>query len=92
MADQCAMIVGYLVPHRCPNDALATCVKCGRKFCDEHVSISQGGLLCLACQQGVDQPVAVSRVAQDYTAQDIALFSTVGALGSDAEDTFADLS
>ncbi len=92
MAEQCAMIVGYLVPHRCPNDALATCVKCGRRFCDDHVSISQGGLLCLACQQGMDQPVAVSRVAQDYTAQDIALFSTVGALGSDAEDTFADLS
>jgi hypothetical protein len=48
--------------------------------------------LCLACQQGVEQPVAVSRVAQDYTAEDIALFSTVGAFASDADDTFSDLS
>jgi len=92
MASQCEMIVGYLVPHRCPNTALATCVKCGRKFCDEHVSISQGGLLCLACQQNVDQPVAVSQVAHDYTAEDIAAFSIVGMYDSDVNDTFADLS
>jgi recombinational DNA repair protein (RecF pathway) len=91
MAEQCAMIVGYLVPHRCPNQALATCIKCGRKFCDEHVSIVQGGLICLACQQGIDQPVLVSQVAQDYTADDIAVFSRVGELDS-ADDTFSDLS
>ena len=95
MAEQCSMVVGYLVPHRCANSALATCVKCGRKFCDEHVSIQPGGLLCLACQQGVSQPVAVSAVARDYTAADIALFSTVGAFDADGDggdDTFADLS
>ena len=96
MAEQCSMIVGYLVPHRCPNDALAACVKCGRKFCDEHVSISQGGLLCLACQQGLEQPVAVPRMVSDYayTAEDIAMFSTIGAFDADdrADDSFADLS
>jgi hypothetical protein len=91
MAEQCAMVVGYLVPHRCPNQALATCIKCGRKFCDEHVAIVQGGLICLACQQGIDQPVLVSQVAQDYTADDIAVFSRVGELDS-ADDTFSDLS
>ena len=95
MAEQCAIVVGYLVPHRCPNEALATCVKCGRKFCDQHVSLLPGGLLCQACQQGVSQPVAVSRVAQDYTADDIALFAAAGAFdaddGGDA-DTFSDLS
>ena len=36
-------------------------------------------------------PVAVSQVARDYTAQDIALFSTVGAFDS-TDDTFSDLS
>jgi len=91
MAEQCAMIIGYLVPHRCPNPSLATCIKCSRQFCDEHVSIVQGGLMCLACQQGVEEPVLVSRVAQDYTAEDIAMFSTVGASDS-TDDTFADLS
>jgi recombinational DNA repair protein (RecF pathway) len=85
------MIVGYLVPHRCPNKALATCVRCGRKFCDEHVSIVQSGLVCQACQQGLEQPVLVAKVAQNYTAEDIALFSAVG-VSESAEDTLADLS
>jgi recombinational DNA repair protein (RecF pathway) len=88
---QCSMVVGYLVPHRCPNKALATCVKCGRGFCDEHVSIQQSGLLCLACQQGLEQPVLVPQVAQDYTEDDIALFSTIGARET-VMDSFADLS
>jgi recombinational DNA repair protein (RecF pathway) len=91
MAQQCAMIVGYLVPHRCPNKALATCIKCGRQFCDEHVSIVQEGLLCLACQQGVEQPVLVAQVAHDYTAEDMAVFSRASDWDS-TEDTFADLS
>ncbi len=91
MAEQCAMIVGYLVPHRCPNRALATCIQCGRKFCDEHVSIVQSGLICLACQQGMEQPVLVPQIAQDYTDDDLALFRTVGADDS-PEDMFADFS
>ncbi len=91
MAEQCAMIVGYLVPHRCPNRALATCIQCGRKFCDEHVSIVQSGLICLACQQGMEQPVLVPQIAQDYTDDDLALFRTAGADDS-PEDMFADFS
>jgi recombinational DNA repair protein (RecF pathway) len=91
MAEQCAMIVGYLVPHRCPNRALATCIQCGRKFCDEHVSIVRSGLICLACQQGMEQPVLVSQVAQDYTDDELALFRTVG-VDDSPEEMFADFS
>ena len=88
---QCAMVVGYLVPHRCPNKALAACIKCGRSFCDEHVSIVQGGLLCLACEQGLDQPVLTPKLAQDFTAQDMALFAAASRFDSD-DDLFSDLS
>jgi hypothetical protein len=91
MAPQCAMIVGYLVPHRCPNKALATCIKCSRQFCDEHVSIVEQGLLCLACQQGLDQPVLVAQVAQGFTAEDVALFYLASNRDT-AEDSMSELS
>jgi hypothetical protein len=85
------MIVGFLVPHRCPNGALATCIKCGRQFCNEHVAIVQQGLLCLACEQGLEQPVLVTQAARGFTAEDIALF-TLASDQDSAEDTLADLS
>jgi recombinational DNA repair protein (RecF pathway) len=88
---QCAMIVGYLVPHRCPNKALAKCIKCSREFCDEHVSIVENGLICLACQKGLEQPVLSLQEGQRYSAADLALFSALGAADS-AEDSFSDLS
>ena len=91
MVQQCAMIVGFLVPHRCPNEALATCIKCGRQFCDEHVAIVQQGLLCLACQQGLEQPVLVAEAARAFTAADIALFDRASNQDS-AEDALSDLS
>ncbi len=91
MAQQCAMIIGFLVPHRCPNKALATCIKCGRQFCDEHVSIVQQGLLCLACQQGLEQPVLIADAARGFTAEDMALFAMASDQDS-AEDTLSDLS
>ena len=50
MAEQCEMIIGYLVPHRCENPSLGTCVKCGRGYCDEHTNQTREGRLCLACQ------------------------------------------
>lgn len=91
MANQCAMIVGYLVPHRCPNEALAKCSRCAREFCEEHVSIKPEGVVCLACEQGLDQPLLVAQVAQDYSPEDIALFTAASA--SDApDDALADLS
>jgi recombinational DNA repair protein (RecF pathway) len=85
------MIVGYLVPHRCPNKALAKCVKCGRQFCDEHVEMVESGLLCLACKQGFDQPVMIQQEGQAYNADDLALFAALGAQDA-SEDFFSDLS
>jgi hypothetical protein len=92
MAQQCEMIIGYLVPHRCENPALGRCTKCGRGFCDEHVTIQPGGLICLACQQGLPQPVALPITAQTYDAADLALFAQASAWEEDDNEAFAELS
>lgn len=93
-ANQCEMIIGYLVPHRCDNPALGKCTRCGRGFCDEHVSLQPGGLLCLACQQGLSQPVAVPLTAQTFNPNDLATFAMLSQWDAtdDDADTFADLS
>ena len=91
MAAQCEMVVGFLVPHRCANKAVTTCIKCGRRFCDEHVSIVQDGLVCTACQQGLEQPVSVAQTARTFDEDDILVFSSVGAFDDD-DDVFSDLS
>ena len=59
MPDQCEMIIGFLVPHRCDNAGLGKCGNCGRTYCDEHMSVTPQGLRCLACQQGLQQPIAL---------------------------------
>ncbi len=87
---QCAMIVGYLVPHRCTNGALATCIKCGRQFCDEHVTILENGLVCQACQRGFSQPVLYSPGGQGYTSDDLVVFSAISSQDT-SEDAFSDL-
>jgi recombinational DNA repair protein (RecF pathway) len=96
MADQCEMIVGFLVPHRCDHPALGRCTKCGRGYCEEHVTVQPGGLLCLACQQGLEQPVTLPLTAQSYNAGDLATFAAASAWSTsdaeDAADTFSDLS
>lgn len=93
MADQCEMIIGYLVPHRCEHPALGRCTKCGRGYCEEHVTLQAQGLLCLACQQGLDQPVALPITAQTFSQTDLATFAALSAWDSDVEDdAFADLS
>lgn len=93
MAEQCAMIVGYLVPHRCEQRALGTCLRCGRQYCEDHLAVTSEGLICTACQQGLDQPVALPITQQSYDAADIAVFSRVSEGGDeDTDDTFADLS
>lgn len=89
---QCDMIIGFLVPHRCPHTAVATCIQCQRPFCDEHVSITAGGLVCTACQQGLDKPVAIAKTAQLFTLADYDAFNAVTADEFDGDDTFADLS
>jgi recombinational DNA repair protein (RecF pathway) len=94
-AEQCEMIIGYLVPHRCEHPALGRCAKCGRGYCEEHVTVQAAGLLCLACQQGLAQPVALPLTAQTYNAADLATFAALSQWDSaddDPNDTFADLS
>jgi len=92
MAVQCEMIVGFLVPHRCPNQAVAECVKCSRRFCEEHLGLRQGGLVCTACEQGLAQPVAVPQTARSFDEQDIQVFANVGSFDDGDDDLFADLS
>ncbi len=100
MAVKCEMIVGFLTPHRCASKAVTTCAKCGRRFCDEHVGIIPAGLICTACQQGLEQPVAVAQTARTFDADDMTVFSSGSAFDDDDaistfddnDDMFADLS
>jgi hypothetical protein len=92
MPTQCEMIVGYLVPHRCEKKALGHCMKCGRSFCDEHIDVQPTGLLCLACQQGLAQPVALPITARNFSEADLALFTAASLSDVDDTDKFADLS
>jgi recombinational DNA repair protein (RecF pathway) len=91
LATQCEMIVGFLVPHRCPNAAMAACTKCGRQFCEEHVTFAGGGLVCIACQQGLDQPVAIPETAREFDEADLLAFEAVDIMAED-DDLFSDLS
>jgi recombinational DNA repair protein (RecF pathway) len=92
MAEQCAMIIGYLVPHRCEHLALGSCIQCGRSYCEEHVSVTQNGLVCQACSQGLEQPVALPMTAQSFSLADLAAFEAASRWDESAEDAFSDLS
>lgn len=97
MANQCEMIIGFLVPHRCENAALGRCARCNREFCDEHVTVTPGGLECEACRQGLDRPVSLPATAAIYNPADIAAFGALSShddrdLVESESDTFADLS
>jgi len=93
MADQCEMIIGYLVPHRCDHPALGKCFKCGRGFCEEHMHPTKDGSMCLACQQGLDQPIALPIAAAAFTAAELDTFNRASMWDDDdVADTFSDLS
>lgn len=93
MAEQCEMIIGYLVPHQCDNPSLGKCVKCGRGFCDEHTNPTREGRVCLACQQGLEMPVALPLAAATITAADMDLFNRASMWDDDdGGDIFSDLS
>lgn len=97
---QCEMIIGFLIPHRCDNVALGHCVQCGRSFCDEHLAITPRGMTCIACQQGLDKPVAIADTAATYDDDDVLIFSSSSTWSDDDDrwsldnddDTFSDLS
>ncbi|MCK6566715.1 MAG: hypothetical protein L6Q45_03350 [Anaerolineales bacterium] len=94
MANQCEMVIGYLVPHRCENPALGTCAKCGRGYCEEHTNATAEGRVCLACQQGLDMPVALPIAAATFTAADLNTFGRSSRWDDDDDsgDMFSDLS
>jgi len=93
MADQCEMIIGYLVPHRCENPSLGTCVKCGRGYCEEHTNQTANGRMCLACEQGLEQPVALPIAAATFNQQDFDDFNRTSMWDDDdTGDMFSDLS
>ena len=79
------------MPRRCENPALGNCGQCGRGFCEEHVQVQTQGLVCQACSQGLEQPVALPITAQSFSDEDMALFDQVSRFDSD-EDMFSDLS
>ena len=85
MAEQCEMIIGYLVPHRCDHPALGKCSQCGRGFCEEHLVDSPNGKICLADQQGLDVPVALPLAAATFSQADIDMFNRASMI--DSEDT-----
>ena len=96
MAEKCEIIIGYLVPHRCENPSLGACVKCGRGFCDEHTNATKEGRVCLACQQGLDMPVALPIAAALFTPMDMDTFGRTSRYNDnddvDSGDMFSDLS
>ena len=90
---QCEMIIGYLVPHRCDHPALGKCIKCGRGYCDEHMTQSSDGWICLADQQGLSQPVLLPVTAATFTAAELDSFTRASMWDdNDREDMFSDLS
>jgi recombinational DNA repair protein (RecF pathway) len=91
MASQCEMIIGFLVPRRCENPALGNCSRCGRGYCEEHISVETQGLICKACSQGLEQPVALPLTAQSFSDEDMALFDQASRFDND-DDLFSDLS
>jgi hypothetical protein len=91
MASQCEMIIGFLVPRRCENPALGNCSQCGRGFCEEHVEVQAQGLVCQACSQGLEKPVALPITAQSFSDDEMALFDRASRFDND-EDMFSDLS
>ena len=91
MSRTCEMVVGFLVPHRCDKPALGKCQRCQRRFCEEHLGVQASGLVCMACEQGLPQPVVLAGSAAAFDAADHAAFGA--AQGSDdGADTFSDLS
>ena len=92
MAQQCEMIVGFLVPHRCEHPALGHCYNCSRAYCEEHLSLSEKGMICTACSQGLEQPVALPITAQTYSAEDVLIFQQASAWDDEGDEMFSDLS
>ena len=104
----CALSVGFLLPHPCPNAAIGPCVKCARSVCERHAALSEAGLLCKACETGSEvSPLALGALQMSalvaggagavllsplFLPQDIEAFEAAGLEDEAEEDKFADLS
>jgi hypothetical protein len=86
------MTIGFLIPRPCENKARSTCIKCGKAVCDEHAVILDTGIVCAACQEGIEAVAVTPLVRQlpraRYRDEDFAFFE--GA--EDVGDVFADMS
>lgn len=80
------------MPHRCEHKALGQCAQCSRQYCEEHIALRPGGLICTACEQGLDQPVALPNTAADYSDADLAAFTQASSWDETDSDLFSDLS
>jgi len=68
-------------------------MKCGRGYCDEHTNQTRAGRVCLACEQGLDQPIALPIAAATFTAAELDSFQRASAWDdNDSADLFSDLS
>jgi len=94
MAKQCELIIGYLLPRRCEENVMATCVKCGRGTCELHTRIGDQGLLCRDCHEEHEPrtledvtplPVPVGQTI--YRTEDYSPFDT-----EETDETFSTLS
>jgi hypothetical protein len=83
------MIVGFLVPHRCEESALGSCIRCARQYCQTHLSLTASGLLCTACAEGRRSPILA---AAALGATDVAAAASAEDSVADEADTFSDLS
>ena len=95
MTKQCEMIIGFLVPRQCDTKARSTCIRCGKRVCDEHAAVSPAGILCEACHTGEEQPTVAEATPDwvtalpDYHADELVLFDCADV---DRADLFDDLS
>jgi hypothetical protein len=68
-------------------------VKCGRGYCDEHTNQTPEGRVCIACQQGLDQPIALPIAAATFTPADLDTFQRASMWDEDDRaEMFSDLS
>ena len=98
----CALSVGFLLPHPCPNAAVGPCVKCGRSVCERHGGLSPAGLLCKACETGSEVPPLLTGALAAagagaaalalFQPTDLAAFEAASLEDEGDADRFADLS
>lgn len=87
------MIIGFLVPHRCDEATIGACVKCARRYCQDHLQLGPAGILCTACAEGRTQPLGTESNVAPLGAADMAAFAAAEAVDrGDDGAAFSDIS